>query len=507
MPRVLSGALVVLLAVVLLSPSLLCGQTPEQKTSAAPKASAPPSPRAIPVAEIATQATAVSGLLRTLSTKLTPSPEIESIRGLLPKVREQIDSKHSEIGKFPEEQPSLETLKMQQQLWQEMELETSGWLKVLTARAVTLKEALDQLSDLKQTWVRTRDAGQAPKAPGPVLQQVQEVLGDIASAQTPIEKERAAVLDVQSRVAQEVGRCTAALAQISQAQQTAVGGILRRDGLPIWSPELWALARSKLPFTAREVADTCEKDISDYLTGSLRGMVSHLLFLAVLMAFFGGMRSLLHRWKIEEEGGSSAITSLDFPYSAAFLGFLFCASGPQSAAPPTVKALFGILAIAPMIRLVRPMVDSRAIPGLLALWALFTTDAIRQTFVGTPLIGQSILVLETLAGVVVLGWYLLYGHLRESAVRETGSVRARTVRAVAALASLALAVALIAGATGYLRLSRILASEILAGGTMGLALYAFVRVLGGVVAFTLRVWPVRLLLMVAHHRSVLERRV
>jgi small-conductance mechanosensitive channel len=65
---------------------------------------------------------------------------------------------------------------------------------------------------------------------------------------------------------------------------------------------------------------------------------------------------------------------------------------------------------------------------------------------------------------------------------------------------------MVAGVAGYLRLCRILTSGVLAGGVTALALYAGVHVTGGVVAFFLRVWPLRLLHMVAHHRDLLERR-
>ena len=178
----------------------------------------------------------------------------------------------------------------------------------------------------------------------------------------------------------------------------------------------------------------------------------------------------------------------------------------MSDASATVKAMSMILAIAPMIRLTRPVIDPRLVPGLFILWALFALDAIRQAFAGAPLIGQAILVLEALVGIAVLGWSLLFGHLRRVAARASGSDRTGALRVTAGLVLFILACALIAGVLGYLRLSRILTSEIIAGGIMALALYASVRVLGGIVAFALRVWPLRLLHMVQHHRDLLERR-
>ena len=153
-----------------------------------------------------------------------------------------------------EEQPTLEMLQAEEQLWKRIEAQTAGWLKVLTERAVALREALDQLSEMKDTWTKTRDAARASKAPGAVLQQVDEVLAAINAAQSPLEAQRSSVLDLQSRVSHEVGRCSTALAQITEAQRRAVGGIFTRDSLPIWSPELWARAQTGLPGSAREVA-------------------------------------------------------------------------------------------------------------------------------------------------------------------------------------------------------------------------------------------------------------
>ena len=72
---------------------------------------------------------------------------------------------------------------------------------------------------------------------------------------------------------------------------------------------------------------------------------------------------------------------------------------------------------------------------------------------------------------------------------------------------LILAVALVAGALGYVRLARLLASGVFGSGTLALTLYAAVRVLSGLAAFALRVQPLRRLQMVQHHRDLLERRI
>ena len=291
-----------------------------------------------------------------------------------------------------------------------------------------------------------------------------------------------------------------------QAQHRAVGGIFTRDSLPIWSPELLARAQIRVPGSAREVALACQKDISGYLHDTSRGLLRHLGLFVLLLVVFCVMRSRLHKWETGDEEASSAVVALDRPYAAALLGTLLHVSGSLSEASPTIKAISMILSVAPMIRLTKPVIDPRLVPGLFILWALFTMDAVRQAFAGAPLIGQAILVFEALVGIAVLGWSFLFGHLRRVAARASGSDRTGALRGTAGLALFILACALIAVAFGYLRLSRILTSEIIAGGIMALALYASLRVLGGVVAFVFRVWPLRLLHMVQHHRDLLEQR-
>ncbi|HEU4343223.1 MAG TPA: mechanosensitive ion channel domain-containing protein, partial [Candidatus Binatia bacterium] len=68
-------------------------------------------------------------------------------------------------------------------------------------------------------------------------------------------------------------------------------------------------------------------------------------------------------------------------------------------------------------------------------------------------------------------------------------------------------VALFAGVAGYVRLARLLTPGILVGVVLALAATAYLRVGAGVVALAFRVWPLRLLQMVEHHRELLARRI
>src|SRR5438132_4492485 len=70
-----------------------------------------------------------------------------------------------------------------------------------------------------------------------------------------------------------------------------------------------------------------------------------------------------------------------------------------------------------------------------------------------------------------------------------------------------LACAVFAGAFGYMRLARLLGTEVLATSYVALVLYAGVRVGEGLVAYVLRARPLRQLFMVQRHRALLQRRI
>ena len=500
------GVPVIALMAALLLLAAVSGESAEPQALEPNKVASPSPSMAIPVAEVATRATGVSNLLRQQETQFAPSPAIETIRVQLPGVSGHIDLLFVGTAEILQDQPPLATLQAQRQIWQALQFQVTGWLKVLTERATQLGEALNRLEALQKTWTSTRAAAQASNAPGTILQEIQAVLSAIENAQSSLQAHSNDLLELQSRAAAAAGKCETVLTQIAQAQKQAVSGLLVRDHPPIWNADLWSHARTTFPGHLRGIADGSRTDIQEYLSNFHKGMPLHAGLFATLTLVLCAVRRRVHQWEASGESVSTAAAVFDRPYAAALLISMLVATGPTSPTPPTVRALFEILALAPMIRLTRPVVDPRMIDGLYALAVLFAIDTIRQTLDGAPLVEQIILILETLAGSLMLGWSLAYGNLRHPATAITNSARLRTLRVGATLVLLTLTVGLAAGALGYMPLARLLTSEIFVGGVLALASYGFVLVLTGVVAFALRVWPLRLLQMVRHHRRVLEQR-
>jgi potassium-dependent mechanosensitive channel len=498
--------LVIGLAAVLFVP-MVHGGTAEQSTPVNKGIPAPKPVTGIPLADIASKAAQVSSLLRTLNTEIAPSSEVEKIRRQLSDASGRIGHDLERTITLLQAQPSLATIQTQGQLWQSRQKEITVWLTLLTRRAIDLQEALHQLTDLQKTWSRTLETARESKAPGPIIQQIDGILASIEAAQTPLQARLSALLDLQSRVGQEVARCETALAEVGQAQNRAVGGLLTRDSLPVWSPALWVQARTVGLSRVREIAAGQRADIEQYINEPSKGMSLHISLFLLLTILLFIMRRQVRRWPDSSEGPSHATTVFDWPYSAALIGTLFVASSPNLPTPPTIRELFSVLELVPMIRLTKPVVHPLMVPGLYVLAGLFTLNTARAAFAGAPLIEQGVILIEILAGMAAIGWALTLGSLRGSNGGEKSLPRLPGFRPGARLILLILAVGLVAGTLGYLRMARLLTSVVIGGSVLALNLFAYARVIVGGMAFVLRVWPLRLLQMVRHHSDMLEKRI
>ena len=192
--------------------------------------------------------------------------------------------------------------------------------------------------------------------------------------------------------------------------------------------------------------------------------------------------------------------AFDRPYAAALAVALLFASSPISVVPSALRSLFVVLALVPELRLTRSVFDPRLVPSIYALAGLFMLDTVRQTFGGVGKIEQVILAAEMLTGIAVLAYSLTRGELRPRAGEARETEQLRGFRAGAILLILVFTTALVAGTVGYMRLARLLGAGVLGSVALAVSFFAIVRVATALVAFTLRVWPLRLLRMVQHHR-------
>jgi small-conductance mechanosensitive channel len=394
-----------------------------------------------------------------------------------------------------------------QQLWQKRQLELTRWLHVLTHRATQLQASLNQLADLQKRWSETRDTARMSNAPLLILEEINTVLSSLDTARTPLEAQRIAVLELQSRVAQRVEQCGIVLAQITELQQRTVEELLRRESPPIWSADLRVEARAEGAARLREIAISRWADMKQYFRDPSKGMLIHIGLFVILAILLSAGRRQVRQWVVKGEGSPFVTAAFDRPYAAALVITLLVVSSPHTPTPPTVRVLFNAVELAPMIRLTLPVVNPLMIPSLYALVFLFVFDTFRQILAGVPLVEQGVIMLETLAGMAVLAWMLIFGRLRRPQTNTAEAARLTGLRTGAFIILLLLGVGLLFGALGYTGMARLTTSAVFIAGALALGFYAYLRVTGSVVAFALRVWPLRLLHMVERHRDLVERRI
>jgi potassium-dependent mechanosensitive channel len=475
-------------------------KTPPPPAAAAP---APPPSAGIPVEEIAMQATQVGDLIRGFAANLAPNSEVETIRKFVSQASLDIALDLKNTMNILNNQPALETLQAQEQIWQERQSQLTGWLNVLTARATKLQVALTQLKKLQETWTKTRDAAEAANAPAPILQQIDATLAAIQAAQPPHQAQRDEVLDLQGKIAEQVAACNSALAQIDALRQTAVGGIFTPENPPVWRADLWARAKATVPERLAKLVTAYWENIRVYVSDPSRHMPRHVVvFIALYLILLAARRQI----ESEAAGNRSPYCAavFDHVFAGALLVTLMVATAPTSPVPEKVKELFWITALVPIVVLTRRAVPANVIPAIYALAILFVVDTLRRAITGEPPAGQGLLILEAVAGIAVLVWLLIRGTHREA--RGLGPTNTLW-RAAAVFFIFDLSIGLLAAVFGYVRLARLAVPGVLAGAALALELYASVQVAMGIVAYAFHVWPLRLLHMIEHHRNLLEQRI
>ena len=97
------------------------------------------------------------------------------------------------------------------------------------------------------------------------------------------------------------------------------------------------------------------------------GMPLHAGLFIVLAFLFFAARRHVREWSSAGEAVSPAFRVFENPYSAALVAPLLIATSSFSQIPAMVQTLIKVLAIAPIIRLVRPMINPLLVPLLYML--------------------------------------------------------------------------------------------------------------------------------------------
>jgi potassium-dependent mechanosensitive channel len=470
--------------------------------NAAPASPKVEKPAPIPLAEVATDAETVSDRLRDILAELLPDPITDEIAKQLPILTREIDARLRESRRIIAQRPSVEILVTIEAEWRRLRRNLSGWTADLTSRATRIERQIAVVDELEKTWEQTLNAAKSSNAPPEVLRRIEAVITQIKQARETIDKQRARVLTMQSRVAVQDARIADALTSIRQGREDVLKRLFVRDGPAIWSAELRSSATQDVLEETSSSLFTQWAALSFYVE---RQPIRFFLHAAIFIGLAAGLywtRRQMHP-EAKDEAGTTLV--FEMPIAAALILSFLCSRWIYPQAPRLLWATLGAVALVPSVIVFRRLLERDLYPIVYALVVFYFVDQLRAVAAPVQFLPRLLFLAEMLGGMLFLVWlYRCMG--RPVSTPETRSLR--KIIKIAACVALAVAVlAFTSNILGYVTFADLVGNALFLSAYLALILYAVIEVLEGLVMIALRLRPFSLFSIVRRHGPLLRRRV
>ncbi len=473
---------------------------PSPSPSAAPTSA--PAPTAIPLADIIAASDSALERLNSIRSELSSNTTVgDTTRGLATTTKE-IDTREPETRRSVRPGVPLETLREFETRWQKVADQLTAFARQLTDRATALDTQLSEMSASRTMWRSTLDFARQSNAPSEVTQRINQVLSEIDATEEMLQKRRASVLSLQARVAEQTQRATAAVRSIRSAQTAAVNRLWMQDSPPIWSPEVRTAAAQSFGRDSQQSLGAQAAQVRSYLEQEWTKLIYIALLFIAFAAVMIRVKRHVARETVQDRALERANRVLQFPFAVASLLTIVSARVILPDAPRGVWVVIGMLALIPIVLLLRRLIDRHLFPVVNALVVFFVIAQLRALVASIPALSRLILLLEMAGGLIFLVWFIR--ARRRSGPRTTSNKMARFAASAAAAGFVGI---IVSDSLGYVGLANYLCSGILAAAYFAIALYAAARILEGLVFFGLRTRPLAALAMVQRHQTLLLTRI
>ena len=467
-----------------------------QTTSTPPAAQAVPA--AIAVQDIPLEADRLLGVLRALEERIAPTTATRDIEARLPTVAQRIVDAQVETKAQVGTASSMTVLTNLADIWFGIQGELKASADRLRVRASELGAILDQLAALAGTWTRTADEARRTNAPPALVKRTDEALAAIARTQGLATASRAAVLNLQVKIGEQLALAEVASARVAQAMSMDMSTLLRPDAPPVWRVWQEAPSPGDMASRVRESAAPQLDILARFFTDRARSTAVHAGLFVAFVLFALMARRQVRRW--EADGSPDPMLGvLELPVSTALIVTLLMSEILYVRPPMIVTNMIGLVLLVPVVRILRRITAPAPTAALWLTAGIFTLNRLRDiALLSAPVADQYVALLFAVATTVSLVWL----WRRDALV--VGGYRLPEPLAWLGMAALAFSVASVV--FGYMRLARLLAGGVLRGAYLALGLYAGAVVAVALFAYLLRVWPLARLRMVTNHRLLFERR-
>ncbi len=466
-------------------------------TTNAPAATAPV--KAIALGEVVTQAQAAATAIKDQQASLDPDQALQDVNAELPKLISKIDEQSAVDARQSPSTITLRTLQMSQSDWQAISDSLDAEQKELSARVYDLDQMLWDLSQRDATWKATLAAAQAAKAPGAILDQINNARSQIAAAIKNVQNHEAALYEAQNRVAAQAARVKSALDLINKELGTARLQLFEQNGPPLWSSETFAHPASGVMVQEKASLKAQAVQLESYLKARIAAVVVHLLILGLLAFGFVWVRGAISARAEKEPALRDAVHIFNVPFANALLIALFAGAWLYPDQPRLLLAALWAAALIPTVIVTRRLIDPASFPILYAAVVAFLVDQVRYIVSPAGIVSRFLFIFELLAGSNFLLIALGFKHLSASAPDQTRLKR--LTRLFLHVAFFVLVSAGLANVFGYIKLSFLLGDGMLESSYLAVVLYAAVRIVDALALSALSIRPFSGLGMVRRHHD------
>jgi small-conductance mechanosensitive channel len=480
---------------------LFAAAAPAQEPAPAPAPAAEAPPIApVPLPRVAEESEEAERTARKLGDLAAPVPEIVEIETALPEQSASLEERARRAKSLATDPTSLVALDEELKTWELAREQLSGSLQLLTDRLTDLETALDDLSQQRQVWKVTEEAALQAVAPDTVVARIRDVSQALRDAKRSVERRRDELLALQADVAEEEKRARAALDSLTEARSSFRSLLFLRD-----SPAIWSAARTEHRDVAADLEETLAvrwRALVRFVETRKERLFTHLVLFAVALGATLTLRRRGSAWRADDPRLEASGVVFERPVSAALLLVVALTPLLHPRAPRLIDALGVVLVVIPVLRLLPRLLEPALVPAVYALSVFAVLDRFRDVVAKSVLLERSLLLLQTVAALVFLGWMLRPARL---AALPAGTHIPRALGLGLRTAFVALALAAIGNAGGWVHLSRILTEGVLSSAYVAVVLYGGVRVLRTAVRAALRSEAARRLGLVRRHGSDVNR--
>ncbi len=477
------------------------GQRPTRRAEPSPQPSPVPSGPAIGTPEVATEAIQLNQRLRTLPERLLSRDALVQIEQRLDELKGTTGERARETELAIQSGALFTDLQQLSIDWQDVSKQVEGVSETLAKQTAAVENELRSLKNDELRWLATNHQIKTQESPPPELVELtNKAVTDVQAAIKVAEERRAQIVTLQQTAATQSAIIATEIEHLKTAMAEAQRGLLERD-----SPQLWkGQFRSQPEDSAarRLLRGSYREDLARIQTFS-RAKRNALIFVAVLTII---IMSLLVRLRSAPLKQAKAVdlqdpaSILHRPFSLALLIFLVALMPLLFAAPLSVIGLANLIAVVPMMTLLRPRLSKLSQRMLIVLVASVLLWHVTKLLQAATWIKRDLLALLMLFLIASFVWFIREARRKE----ERGSTLVATATHVGIVL---LTVALFANVFGFVRLSDLLTQGTLVSAYRGVALYTIVVVGSLVIAFALQAKTTQRFAVLLTDRDRLARRI